>query len=302
MPVTTAIVIPARNEERRIAACLGAILPQMDDGIRIVLVANNCTDRTVDVARGTVADHRLKILDTVQQPGQGVGEARRTGCLCAAALWPEAEAILTTDADCIVGADWIQGNHAHLREVDAVCGAVDPIAEETGVLAGMPAEEGWNEAVYADLVRRFYAVHAPEPCNPYPHHGEAAGASLGLRAEALHRAGGFADMRTGEDRALIRAMRGHGMRVRHVSDVRVAASCRLTGRAPGGMANALRVRLAGTDYLVDECLPAVAELETMLARGWLDVWPPNLPEGLRLRPADLPGEIARLRAVLGIAD
>ncbi len=296
--VLTAVVIPARNEERRIAACLAALDPQIGGDARVVLVANDCTDRTVAVARAAIPDTRLVIVDCVHLPGQGVGRARRTGSLLAMAAWPGLATVMTTDADCIVAADWVAANLRHLACVDAVCGAVDPIPEETSVLEGMPAVEGHNEAIYADLVRRFYHHHAPEACNPYPHHGEAAGASLSLRVPGLVAAGGFPDLLTGEDRHLVRELRRAGMSVRHAGDVRVQASCRLTGRAPGGMANALRVRLAGTDYLIDDGLPPVDMLCRMVARGSLDPWPPLLPDALRLRPADLPREIAALRMVL----
>ena len=300
--VTAAVVIPARDEARRIAVALDALLPQMGPGHRIVIVANDCRDGTVAVAREAVRDRRLVILDCVLEPGQGVGFARRTGSLFAMAQWPGLEAILTTDADCIVAPDWIAANLAHLAQVDAVCGNVEPIPEETAILAGMPSVEGWNEAVYADLVRRFYDRHAPEPANPYPHHGQAAGASLAVRTGPFCLAGGFADLRSGEDRALVRALRAQGATVRHAGDVTVAASCRLTGRAPSGMAAALRERLAGTDYRVDQCLPPVAQLSAMLARGRLDPWPPEMPDALRLRPADLPGEIEALRRLLGEGD
>jgi GT2 family glycosyltransferase len=296
--VETAIVIPARNEEDRIGDCLAALAPQLGPGARVVVVANNCTDRTVARARAALPPDLLAVCDIRLPAGQGVGRARRIGAARALALWPGLRALLTSDADCRVAPDWIAASLAHLAEVDAVCGLVEPIPSETAILRHMPAREGQDEAAYRALVQRFYALVHPEPHNPLPHHGEAPGASLGLRAEGYLRVGGFANLRTGEDRHLIRRMRAAGLLVRHAGDVRVFASCRLEGRAPGGMAQALRDRLAGTDYRVDDALPPVAWLLSRARRGRLPPWPPRIPARACLRPADLPAQIARLTAVL----
>jgi hypothetical protein len=64
------------------------------------------------------------------------------------------------------------------------------------------------------------------------------------------------------------------------------------------MADTLRNRLAGMDYLVDEALPPVADLLAMVGRNHLAHWPPHTPTGKRLRPIDLPDEIARLKHLL----
>ena len=296
--ITTAIVIPARNEARRIGACLAALQPQLTPACRVVLVANNCTDATVARARAALAEPQLQIITLKLEPGQGVGTARRIGCQAALADAPQLEHLLTTDADCIAAPDWVAANLAHLAWFDAVCGAVEPLAGESGILRGMPAEEGWNEACYRALVLEFYQMIYPEPHNPLPHHGEAPGASLGLRRAAYQQVGGFADRRTGEDRDLIRRMRQAGFSVAHVANARVAASCRLTGRARGGMADALRDRLAGTDYLIDDALPPARWLADHAARGSLPVWPPEVPANQRLRPSDLPEQIAELTRLL----
>lgn len=294
----TAVIIPARNEVARIATCLSALAPQVDEQVLVVVVANNCTDGTARAARGIIYDQRFALLECVLDASQGVGEARRRGCLHALARHPKIQALLTTDADCIVAHDWIAATRRHLTEVDAVCGRIDPIASETAILAGMPSKEGSNEATYRNLVLQFYDLLAPEAHNRYPHHGEAAGASLACRSSAWTAVGGFADIQSGEDRDLVRRLRAAGFRVRHADDVRVQASCRLKGRAPGGMADALSERLAGVNYRIDEALPPVSELIAMAKRRRLDVWPPDTPLEQRLLPVALPQEIRRLQNLL----
>jgi GT2 family glycosyltransferase len=297
-PFTAAVVIPARNEARRLPACLSALLPQIGRDVLVVVVANNCTDATAAAARAVIPGESLVVIECTLDAAQGVGEARRRGCAHATRLHPDIALLLSTDADCITAPDWIARNREHLGEVDAVCGLVEPMPSECEVLRRMRTQTVEQEAAYRDLVLRFYDLFAPEPHNPYPHHGGAPGASMACRAAALRHVGNFADLRTGEDRDLIRRMRARGLRVRHASDVRVQASCRLTGRAPGGWADTLRHRLTEPDFLVDEGLPPVACLLDMAGRGALATWPPHLPDRDRLHPHDLPGEIALLRRVL----
>lgn len=50
-PVTITVLIPAHNEEDRIAATIASLHGQTDPPDRIVVVADNCTDATPDLAR-----------------------------------------------------------------------------------------------------------------------------------------------------------------------------------------------------------------------------------------------------------
>ena len=77
----TAIIIPARNEAKRIGACLSALAPQCNDRIRVILVVNNTDDDTAKIATLAAARHGidLSVLDLTFPPGMGVGAARRKG-------------------------------------------------------------------------------------------------------------------------------------------------------------------------------------------------------------------------------
>jgi cellulose synthase/poly-beta-1,6-N-acetylglucosamine synthase-like glycosyltransferase len=46
-----AVLIPAHNEAAEIAATIQSILPQMTEGDRLIAIADNCSDRTAEVAR-----------------------------------------------------------------------------------------------------------------------------------------------------------------------------------------------------------------------------------------------------------
>ncbi|MGK7753089.1 glycosyltransferase family A protein [Roseovarius sp. C03] len=100
----TAIVIPARNEEKRIAHCLNALAEQCSARVVVIVVVNNSTDSTVARARDAALrlGLDLRVLQRRLEPHEGVGTARRIGCDHALQHVPALRYLLTTDADCIV--------------------------------------------------------------------------------------------------------------------------------------------------------------------------------------------------------
>jgi len=106
--------IPVRDEEDRIEACLDALLAQRDlsgrplpsDALGLVLLLNNCSDRTAAIARGRLAASGapFAVVNVALPPSQAnAGFARRLA-LDLAALWLERAdrrdgVLLTTDAD-----------------------------------------------------------------------------------------------------------------------------------------------------------------------------------------------------------
>lgn len=295
-----AVIIPARDEAARIGACLTALAGQWHDQVTVVLVINNTTDDTQGIARRIATQHGLdlEILDRILPADQGVGTARRLGCDQALRLMPQLKYLLTTDADCIVSPIWVSCNIAHLQTVDAVCGKIDLIAEEAGVLDGMDRILATNEGLYRNLVQELYALYAKGCTDIQSTHGEAAGASLAFLKAAYLAVGGFASVKCGEDRQIIRALRKSGHLVRHAEDVIAYASCRLTGRAEGGMSDALKARISRNNYLIDDCLPDAAWLVSNAIAGTLGVWPPQVPEERRLHVKELPSHIETLRKFL----
>lgn len=292
----TAIVIPARNEEARIGACLAALAGH--GNAMVILVVNNTTDRTSAVARDIAAqvDLDLTVLERELAPHEGVGSARKIGCDHALRNMVNLRYLLTTDADCIVAPDWIARNLAHLQTVDAVCGKVDLIQPEAELLNGMDPHLAALEGTYRRLVQDIYARHAPGCADIGGTHGEAAGASLAFSKAAYLAVGGFAQVRCGEDRRIVRELRTASYRVCHADDVKVQASCRLTGRAVGGMSDALKARISSMDYLVDDCLPSANWLVRHAARKMLGPWPSHVPARFRLPVQDLPRHIEILES------
>lgn len=295
-----AIVIPARNEAARIGACLAALAGPDAERAVVVLAINNTADATAARARAAArrAGLALRILTCRLTGHQGVGAARNLGGRVALRDLPGLRFILTTDADCVAGPDWIARNLRHLREVDILCGHIQPMAAKSAIFQRMDMTLATHEGRYRRLVQQLYARFAPGCADLLDSHGEAAGASLALRRSAWLALGGFDPVTSGEDRQLVRRARQAGLKVRHAGDVVVQASCRLDGRARGGMAQALKDRLDRDDYRVDDCLPDAEWLVRNAAAGTLGPWPPCVPDRARLRAGDLPRHIAILDGFL----
>ena len=273
------VVIPARDEEERIEACLAALAPQGADAL---VVANDCTDATAHLAEKAGA----AVVDCAI-PAGGVGAARRLGAAEGLRLMGRARALLTTDADCLVAPDWVAANLRHLDAgAAAVCGLVLPIPEEHAALPPALLRRAALEDRFLDLkaeLERHLTGQAS--------HEQTPGASLAFAPSAYAAAGGFDPMPTHEDRAIVLRLKAGGLPVVHAREVTVRASCRLVGRAPGGMAAALRERSADPD----------APLCPDLGRSEV----PQVAAALRaLGPlrhqADLPAAIRRVEDLLGI--
>jgi glycosyltransferase involved in cell wall biosynthesis len=267
------VAIPVKNEAAKIGACLAALERQIVPPDRILLLMNNCTDRTGEIARAAAArDARLALLDIdLAAPRASAGEARRLALAAAAALAGPAGVVITTDADSQPEPGWIVKN---LREVahgaDVVCGAARILAEPGEILgAGVQADLA-REAEYAALLDEIMALADPDPADPWPRHQQHSGASIAMTVAALHAAGGAPRVACGEDRALIEKFRLIDAKIRHAPEIEVVVSGRLVGRAAGGMADALRRRAARPDRETDAALePAVDAYRRVLARARL---------------------------------
>ena len=272
------IVIPARNEARRIGACLAALDGQ---GADVLVVANNCTDAT---ARLSILAGAALIDCTIADGG--VGAARRLGVAEGLRRMTGTRCVMTSDADCQVAPDWVMQNRIHLDAgAAAVCGLVRPIPAEHAALPPGLLQR-------AKLEDRFLALKAQVEAHltGTAGHEQTPGASLAFTPFAYTCVGGFDPMPTHEDRAIILRLKARGLPVVHARDVIVSASCRLEGRAPGGMAAALRARSIDPDAPL---CPDLGRSDSPAMAAVLDALGPLC------HPSALPGAILRLELFLG---
>ncbi|WP_432546197.1 glycosyltransferase family 2 protein [Kineococcus sp. SYSU DK004] len=219
------VVVPARDEERRLPRCLAALdraVAAARTPADVVVVADSCRDRTAAVAAAAGAR-------VVQVAAGSAGAARAAGVrvalgdLAAApgpVAYPAAVWIACTDADSRVPPGW-------LRHQLLLAAAGADLVRGTVRLARPPAR--WLAA---------YRAAVGEDGHPHVH-----GANLGVRADRYLAAGGFPDVAVGEDVALVEAVAAAGGRVVATTGEPVLTSGRRSGRAPDGLSGDLR-RLA----------------------------------------------------------
>jgi cellulose synthase/poly-beta-1,6-N-acetylglucosamine synthase-like glycosyltransferase len=97
-----AVLVPAHNEERVLPRHLRFILSGLREGDRLVVIADNCSDNTADVARNQGAEVAVRCDPALRGKGyaldHGLEFLARTGA---------PEVVICIDADCEIGTDGI---------------------------------------------------------------------------------------------------------------------------------------------------------------------------------------------------
>ena len=96
-PVTITVLIPAHNEEDRISATITSLQDQIDPPERIIVVADNCTDSTPDLARAAGVEVFASV-DNAHKKGGALNQAL-------AVLLPdlgENDCVMVMDADTVL--------------------------------------------------------------------------------------------------------------------------------------------------------------------------------------------------------
>lgn len=206
------VVVPAHDEAELIGACLASLdvaAAAVPVPVRVVVVADTCTDRTLEA----VGPHR----DVVVVAARNVGLARAAGFLGAdrrPGSW-----YATTDADSRVPGDWLAVQLESAIRHDVFVGTVE-VTDWSPRAAGLETE-----------YRRHYS--------PSTGHRHIHGTSLALSAESYWSVGGFTAVAAHEDVALIDSCVAAGYAVDWSASAPVATSARHSERTPHGFASYL---------------------------------------------------------------
>ncbi len=216
------VIVPAHNEQDLLPSCLSSLRraarAMRGVPVHLIVVADACHDQTALVARrGGATVVTIGTRSAGAARAAGASEAlRRTRHLDPADVW-----LATTDADTRVPPSWLRQQARHADDGwDAVAGTIT-----------VTDWSGYHPRVRA-LFRRRY--NAGTGTHPHVH-----GANLGFRAAAYLAAGGFSDMPTGEDHALVAALTANGSRVLRTRALTVATSARREARSPHGFSDYL---------------------------------------------------------------
>lgn len=111
------ILIAARNEEDNIARTIEAVLQQNYPAaqLELIIVDDHSTDKTADIVR-TYADRGVKLLQL--QVGDKLNSYKKYAITKAIEM-ASGEIIVTTDADCRMGPDWIRTIMAYFDKHDS---------------------------------------------------------------------------------------------------------------------------------------------------------------------------------------
>jgi glycosyltransferase involved in cell wall biosynthesis len=216
------VIVPAHNEQDLLPACLAALRRAAralrGTPVHLVVVADACRDRTVQVARRSGASvFMINARNVGAARAAGARDVlRQTGHLDPAGVW-----LATTDADTLVPPCWLRQQARYASQGwDAVAGTIR-VADWSGYQPGTRS-----------LFRRRYDGGAGL-------HSHVHGANLGIRASAYLKAGGFPAVPTGEDHALVAALTADGSRILRTRALPVVTSARREARAPHGFGHYL---------------------------------------------------------------
>lgn len=228
-PGAVGVVIPARDEEVLLPACLDSVEEAVrvlrcehpEVPVRVFVVLDACSDRSAQV----VAE-RPDVTAVVTQAGN-VGVARALG-VAAAGDWALSSGlgsragslwVANTDGDSVVPRHWLVAQLRMAREGRRlVVGSVLPRAGD------LTSEE----------LELWRARHSSADGHEHIH-----GANLGFDWDAYESVGGFAPMPVHEDVELVGALRRAGVDWIASGAIAVTTSGRRLGRAPGGFAGYL---------------------------------------------------------------
>ncbi|WP_152190191.1 DUF3253 domain-containing protein [Georgenia satyanarayanai] len=222
------VVVPARDEEAEIGACLRSVATaadRVDLPVVVAVVLHRCTDRTAEEVAGVVRASPRVHWVTVESHAASLGGARGDGVaagrahdaladVAPAALW-----LACTDADSRVPGAWLTEQRTFAdRGLDLVLGTVEPRDD------GSESAALWHAQHH--LTEGHLGIH---------------GANLGVRLTAYDDAGGFPAVDDGEDVHLAHAVRDVAEAPWTSTDrTRVVTSSRRQGRAGRGFAGFLR--------------------------------------------------------------
>ncbi|MFZ0802826.1 MAG: glycosyltransferase [Terriglobales bacterium] len=196
--LTVSVIVPARNEEECLRACLGSVVSQADVSFEVVVVDDGSTDRTREIAEG-FRGVQVVGADPLPAGWSGKNNALTAGVRRAAGEW-----FLFTDADTVHCPGSLARALAEARVQGAALLSYSPEQEVHGF---------WERAVmpviFAELAGRYRPAEVSDPRSAV---AAANGQYLLISREAYEAVGGHAGVAGDllEDVALARAVKRSG--------------------------------------------------------------------------------------------
>ncbi len=196
------VIVPARNEEACLGACLESLVQQEGVCFETIVVDDGSTDRTAEIAR-SFSSVKLIAAGPLPPGWSGKSNAAYAGAQCARGQW-----LLFTDADTVHLPGSLARALDEARRYGAAMLSYSPAQELRGFIqrAVMPV-------IFAELAREY---RPREVCDPNSAAAAANGQYLLVTREAYEAVGGHATIadRLLEDVELARALKRSGRAIR----------------------------------------------------------------------------------------
>jgi hypothetical protein len=253
IPPRIAILIPARDEEEGIGACLDAALASTGADVEVVVLDDASTDRTADIVRErTSHDGRLRLAEAPPLPAGWNG--KQHACHVLAGL-TDCPVLLFVDADVRLAPEGAArlAEGMRLAEADLASGVPRQITGSVLERAVIPMING---LLLGYLPMRLMRT------DPRPSLAAGCGQMMMVRREAYLAAGGHEAIRTSlhDGLKLPRLFREHRLRTELVDGTRLA-QCRMYSNAPALIGGLLKNATEGM------ARPAALPVWTLLLLG-----------------------------------
>jgi|SRR5215831_7068215 len=196
------IVIPARNEEANVRACLESLVAQDGVAFEIIVVDDQSTDRTREIAQGIAG------VEVISPPPLPPGWTGKNNAVVVGAARGRGEWLLFTDADTVHLPGSLQRALAEAKQYSAEMLSYSPeqITVTFWEMAVLPV-------VFAELARQYPPKVVSDPASPV---AAANGQYILIRRDTYDAVGGHAAVADNllEDVALARAVKRSGRKIR----------------------------------------------------------------------------------------
>ena len=212
------VLIPARNEERNIAAAVEAVLASEGVALELVVLDDASTDRTPEIL-AAITDHRLKVAAAPALPPGWSGKQHACAALGALARH---ELMVFVDADVRLAPDALARMAGEMQR-----------RPELGLASGFPRQTvvTWSEQLLLPLIHFLLLGYLPMALmnrSPAASLGAGCGQLFIARRAAYERAGGHTAIRASlhDGIMLPRAFRTAGL-MTGLFDATAFATCRM---------------------------------------------------------------------------
>ena len=198
---TVSVIVPARNEEACLGACLESLVAQTGVKFEIIVVDDGSTDRTREIAKSFAG---VRVVEPAPLPLGWIG---KNNALVAGAKAARGEWLLFTDADTVHRGGSLARSVEEARRQKAALLSYSPEQEVHGF---------WEKAVMPVIFAELASSYRPsDVSDPASSAAAANGQYILISREAYDAVGGHETIATSllEDVALARAVKASGRKI-----------------------------------------------------------------------------------------